>query len=51
MIRRLLCWLTGGHGPWDRGLGTVAVLHEGELRRARRCGYCKAIVMVPEVDG
>ena len=48
MIRQLLCWALG-HGPWRDG-PEVSMVHEGELRRAKRCAYCGAIVL-GEVDG
>jgi len=47
-MRWLLCWALG-HGPWSDS--HVSVVHEGELRRARRCGYCGAIVLGEGVDG
>lgn len=49
MIRRLLCRLVG-HGPWRLVRSDSGVWHDGELRRARWCGYCGACELL-EVDG
>lgn len=51
MIRALLRWLCAltGHGPFHPS--PRSEVHEGELRRMRRCGSCGADVMGPEVDG
>lgn len=47
MIRRLLCWALG-HGPYSRAW--LSVLHEGEMRRARRCNCCGEY-QLGQVDG